>query len=223
MLGKMLFLKRVSVISAILIISISLASTASAALVLGSGNTTTIIGNDPAYGTGSFKVQVDYAVYDGTSASDPLGLTTNTQIAFKLTHLGGDGELPVLKFGRFIVFAPSGSSTTDPFYLSAVSVGTGKAPSSTPNIDPPPTGANRAKFVFQVGLGLADFGVGEVSKTLVVTTLPDNIPANVILEIDVTDTVPGVSGDVRIDMIPEPASIALFGIGSFLFSLRRRQ
>jgi hypothetical protein len=208
----------------VFIISICMLSGASATLITGSSGSATIIGNDPCYTTGSFKVLVNYGVYDGTSTTDPLGITTDLQIAFVLQHLGSGGESPVLKFGRFTVFAPSDySSTTIPFYSGASSVGTtGRAPSSI-NIDPPPNGISRVKFYFETGMEEALFASGETSKTLVVKTASGHLPASVILEINNTDTVPGVNGDISVNLVPEPTSMALFGIASFLLSLHRRR
>lgn len=224
MMRKMFLAARISIKLVAFILCLCIVSDVSATLITGSNNTVTITGNDSNHATGSFKVQVVSSVYDGTSASDPLGLTTDLQVAFTLTHLGDAGEPNALKFSRFTVFAPSDySSTTIPFYSGASSVGTtGREPSSI-NIDPPPNGISRVKFYFETGLEEALFASGETSKTLVVKTASGHLPASVILEINGTDTVPGINGDTSVHFVPEPASITLFGIASFLLSLQRRR
>ncbi|MGD9110449.1 MAG: hypothetical protein PVG93_05870, partial [Phycisphaerales bacterium] len=140
-------------------------------------------------------------------------------------------------FGRFTVFAPDVFSTV-PFYTSINAVGTGKEPldmygledqdgtldGMTLELPSGEYGANRAKFIFFDSLygSLADFAEGNISKQLVLTVAPDDLPATVLLELNRTDTSPGVSGDVYIDLVPEPSS-ALFGIASLVYlRLRKR-
>ena len=208
-------------------ISVTFISTASATLIAGSQGTTYIIGNNPSAPNGSFKVQIDYSAYDGTSLSDPIGITADRiQIAFKLTHLGSGGETPVLKFGRFSVFGPvvfPADGNYASYGTTSYAVGTGKAPSSINNDPPPKKNANRAKFMFQTG-GLLDanFASGEISKTLVVSASPLEFPASILLEIDSTNSgTPAVSGDVYVNIIPEPCSLAIFGT-AILLAIRRR-
>jgi len=239
MVKKVLSVSRISIKLVAFIVCLCMVSEVSAGLITGSDNTVEIIGTGTG---GSFKVQVDYAVYNGADTSDPLGLTSDYQIEFILEHLGTGGKTPVLNFGRFLVFAPEPLST-DPFYSGMYAVGTGKAPSDYQwNWDPDyglydidgtvdgmylelPSGglgSNNAQFIFvNASTAMIDFTPGEISKQLVVTVAKENLPTSVILEIDLTDTV--VHGDVVVEFIPEPASVALFGIGSFLLSLRRRR
>jgi len=205
-------------------ISVSFISTASATLI--TSGTAFITGNDPNHSTGSFKVKVDFAAYDGTSSTDPLGITTsNAQLTFVLTHLGGDGiETPVLKFGRFAVFAPDIFSTTQFYTASAVQGTTGRAPRTT-KLYPPstPVTPNHADFLFDNGLAggyLPQFISGEVSKLLVLKTPSSNLPARILLEIDNSGPGTTVDGDVQIS-IPEPCSLAIFGT-VLLLAIRRR-
>jgi hypothetical protein len=223
MSGEKLFFRGIFVFIAILI-SISFVSNASASIVVGSLGDVNIIGNDPAHNSGSYKIHVVYSIYDGTSNDDPLGIKTNNeyQIAFKLTHLGSDGETPALGIGRFLVFAPTGT-TVSPFYTSISAVSDGNVPSSK-RIYPYSSDLNNyARFSFANGTYVANFLSGSTSQTLVLTASKSNLPASVILEIDTTNTVPSISADTTVRLIPEPASMALFGIASLLGLRRRRK
>ena len=212
---------------------------ARAALITGSEGMVTINGNDALNPTGSFDVEVAYAVFDGTSASDPLGNTGSFQISFVLNHLGDDGEGPALAMGRFTVFAPdvfepiafySGASVVDPAFAGEFLIGPsgseldpfgGIAPSFT-DVDPPTGLINRAEFFFQTGLGQADLNPGEHSQLLIATTDSDTLPGLITIELDLTDTVPGVHGDTTINIVPEPG-LGLFMItGAWALGRRRR-
>ncbi len=217
-----------------------MAPVAQATLIPNSAGFVTITGNDAANASGSFVVEVAYQVYDGTSAGDPLGATNHAQLAFVLHHAGSDGEAPALAFGRFIVFAPSPASTTVPYYsaLDVVNPGSagamlvgpsgnqldpfgGVAPTSS-NIDPPPTGANRGKFFFQTGLQEADFQPGQTSQLLVVSeAATGGLPADIVIELDSTNTVPSVHGDTIIHIVPEPSVAVLLALA--LPFLRQRR
>jgi len=230
MLRPVSFLKCLFVISTVFIVSISLVSNASAYFVF--SGSVDMIGNDPCNATGSYKIQVVYSMYDGRSSSDPLGLTSNLQLAFNLTHLGSDGEMPALNVGRFIVYAPASVGAPPyitAFYKSISAVGTGTAPSGpggiAMDIDPPPSNANRGKFLFEDSIGSPTFAAGYTSQTLVLTAVPGSFPVSgipVILEIDTTSTSPSIKSDVTVNIAPEPASMVLFGVASLL-SLRRRR
>lgn len=201
--------------------------------MLNSSGSVVLLGNDATHATGSFRIQVDYSVYDGASAADPLGVTSQAQIAFKLTHLGGDGETPILKVGRFTVFGPDSFplNASDPFYTSAQAVtfaGAGSKAPSTINIDPPmvaPTDPviNRVQFYFKYTLQQSNFASGNVSKLLVVTTPWDRIPATVLLEMNNTNSSPGVDADTYINLVPEPCTLAMFGAGLALVRATRRR
>lgn len=221
-----------------LIMSVCIISGAYGILVDGSGGTAFITGNDPANNTGSFVVQVDYAVYNGADATDPFGITSDYQISFILTHLGGDGETPVLNFARVTLYAPQPLST-DTFFTSIGAVGTGKdtydpygvgnegIPHDGMVIQMPSGGygANCAQFLyFDDVLGfMAGFAPGEVSKQLIVTASPDNLPASMILEIDLTDTIPGIHREITVEFIPEPSSMILFAAAFSTFYFRRQK
>jgi hypothetical protein len=77
-------------------------------------------------------------------------------------------------------------------------------------------------FYFEDSMEQPLFAPNETSRTLVVKTASGHLTP-MIWEIDSTNTVPGVHGDISIDLIPEPTSMALLGIGAFLLSLRRSQ
>jgi hypothetical protein len=229
-------------------ISLGLPWAARASTISGSEGRVTIIGNDASNSTGSFSVDVAYEVFNGQSATDPLGITNNFQIAFVLKHNGVGDELPALKLGRFTVFAPDPASTTVAYYgvgatINPLSAGqfligpsgseldpfAGLGTSSTPNIDPPPTGANRVRFLFQTGLQQANFPPDlssgpQYSQLLVVAPAAGStLPANVVIELNGTDTVPGVHGDTTIPLVPEPGTCALIalGLGALLRGRRR--
>lgn len=208
-----------------ILISILFSSSVFAALVAGSSGSVDIIGNDANKADGSFKIHVVYSIYDGTSSTDPLGIKTNNeyQLAFKITNvLGGDGESPALGIGRFLVFAPSGTSVS-PFYTSISAVGDGNAPSSKKIYSYNSDLNNYARFSFANGLVVANFLPGSTSQTLVLTASKNNLPASVLLEVDTTNTNPSISSDVTINLVPEPASVVLFGITSLLVLRRRRK
>lgn len=247
MVKRVLSVSRISIKLVAFITCICMVSEVSAGLIVGSENTVTITGNNPNLTNGSFVVQVDYAVYDGVGASNPLPADGDYQIEFVLTHLGGDGETPVLDIARLVVFAPD-SLSHDPFYTGMGAVGSGMAPLDyynnydTDGVDDGmflelPVynsgdgkwyGSNNAQFIFIDYYAMADFGpayyptYATVSQQLVVKVAPENLPATVWLEIDTPDAA-GVDGSVEVEFIPEPASVVLFGVGSFLLSLRRRR
>jgi hypothetical protein len=216
-------------------------SPAQALLVTGSEGLVNIIGNDAGNATGSFSVDAAYEMYDGNSGSDPLGVTNTWQLAFALHHLGSGGESPTLSFGRFTVFAPSPASTTVAYYSSlnvvnpisgtfligptgnSIDPAGGHAPTST-NIDPPPTGPNRGKFMWQDGLLNPLFLSGERSQMLVLQIPRGSaLPADVVIEIDATNTAPQVHGDTTIHIVPEPSALALLGMGVTVLTWRRRR
>ncbi len=224
MLRSASFLKCTLVILVVFIVSISLVSNASAGPVAGSSGTVNIIGNDPAHNTGSYKIHVVYSIYDGTSSNDPLGLTSNLQLAFTITNLGVDstGETPALSIGRFLVFAPSGSGTSVAFYKSISAVGSGTAP-MTGGMKIKANPANEGFWAFEDSQQNPLFADGLTSQTLVLTAVPGSLNnKSVILEIDTTNTNPSISSDVTVTLVPEPASMVLFGVASLL-SLRRRR
>jgi hypothetical protein len=209
---------------------------ASAGLITGSDGSVVITGNSTVPSEeGSFCVQVDYKVYDGTSVSDPLGLTGDLQIEFVLEHLGGDGELPVLDFARFSVFAPDPLST-DIFFTGISAVGSGKSPYDPYGIEdnygaldgmalhlPPGDDTNSAKFLFfdSVYGAIAGFTTGDISQQLIVTVSSTDLPDDMTLEINLTDE--GVHGDTEITIIPEPISAALFAVALSLILKNRRK
>jgi hypothetical protein len=86
-------------------------------------------------------------------------------------------------------------------------------------------GSNNAQFIFlNSDTTLADFAPGQTSKQLALTVARGKLPANLHLEIDRTDASYPIHGDaLNVPLVPEPASVALFGIGSFLLSLWRRR
>jgi hypothetical protein len=212
---------------------LSIISTSSATLITGSQGTTYIIGNNPDYANGSFRVQVDYAVYDGQSSSDPKGLTSDYQISLVLTNLiTGGGETPVLTFGRLTVFAPDSLSSTV-FYTKPSNNATDSYVNSAGTREPRivkfhpqinPAIPNCVEFIFDNGSSggnLPQFAPGEVSEQLILRVPEINLPANILLEIDSTNAGSGgVDGDVYINFIPEPCSLALFG-GTCLFTFRK--
>lgn len=220
----------------LLCVFLSVISTASATLITGSQGTTYIIGNNPGYANGSFRVQVDYAIYDGKSSTDPKGLTSDYQISLVLTNLlGGAGETPVLTLGRLTVFAPNPQSSTV-FYTKpasatndayvATSSGTRAPrivkyhPQNTPALP------NCVEFIFDSGTATTpgyqpQFAPGETSKQLILRTPVTNLPARILLEIDSTNAGSyGVDGEVYLNIIPEPCSLVFFG-STFLYTLRR--
>jgi hypothetical protein len=216
-------------------------SPARADLIAGSEGAVTLVGNDTANNTGSFVVDIVWEVYDGSSASDPGGITGTDQIAFVLHHTGGDGETPVLNVGRFTVFAPEPASTTVAYYDSGSAIDPpsntiligpsgseldpsgGRAPSNI-NIDPPPDGTNRAKFYFQDGLQSPLLASGEHSQLLVLTLASGSeLPADVVVELNGTDSVPQVHADTTIHLVPEPGTMLLISVGTLMLSRRRRR
>lgn len=205
----------------------------------GSEGRVNLTGNDGA-ATGSFSVDIAYEVFNGLSATDPLGITGAPQIAFVLKHNGSGGEAPTLKIGRFSVFAPAGAPIA-PYYASGTRInpasaglfdigpsGNGLDPfggqtSATPQINASP---NRAIFQFVNGLSQANFPASfssgpQYSRMLVLTLTPSaTLPSSVILEIDGTDTVPQVHADTTITLTPEPGTCGLVALG--LLALARR-
>ena len=212
----------------------SFVSNASAVLIAGSSGTTSIIGNNPTAGNGSFKVQVDYAIYDGTSLTDPKGLTSDAQISLTLTSLATwpGQELPALIFGRLTVFAPNVNSTSI-FYTKPASATTDSYVDTSGTRAPrlvkfhpqnTPTLPNCVEFIFDSGSPgyLPVFAPGEISKQLIVRTPASNLPATILLEIDTTNAGTGsVDGEVYVTLVPEPCSMAIFGGAFALLYLRR--
>lgn len=168
---------------------------------------------DPAK-PGSFLVQVDYQVYDGTDAGDLLGANGLYQAVFTLTHLGagGTGEA-VLNFGRFTVF------TGD--YTSISAVGTGVTPIW---IDPVGTWTDRARYYFDSDAPdyLPTFAEGDVSQQLVLTFDPLDMPQTDII-IEANGAAYNMHADTTITLIPEPATLLLLGSGAVLFRIRRKR
>lgn len=216
------------------------ASSSLAAVIPGSAGFTVLSGNDPGNPTGSFRLEVAYEIYDGASATDPLGANGLPQVAFVLNHTGAAGENPARAFGRFSVFAPD-PSDVNPFYTSIQSVNPGFAgqfligpggseldpfggiaPSSV-DIDPPPGPPNRGEFFFLTGLNEANFLPGQHSRLLVLTMDAADLPTAVVIEADRTDTVPSIDADTIIPLIPEPSTglLGLMGVAG-LARLRRR-
>ena len=205
----------------ILVISISITSVSSATLI--TEGSTEIIGNNPTY---DLFVGIDYAIYDGTSSTDPKGITDDIQIALTLTN-SSDSDLT---FGRLTVFAPEPDSLAI-FYISATTANSYIA--SSPGTRAPrlvkyhpqttPTLPNCVEFIFDSGMTggyLPLFDPGEVSKQLILRTSSANLGAEILLEIDQTNAGSGgCDGEVFI-LIPEPCSLVLFG-GACLFALRR--
>jgi hypothetical protein len=208
---------------------LSLIPSAFATLI--NNDSVTITGNNPD-NNGSFVIQVDFMVYDGLSTTDPLGITSGElQLAFVLEHLGDDGELPALNIGRFTVFAPDKDSTEE-FYTAISSVyndgviGGGKAPTiMVTELPEGGIGANRAKFLFFTSDGfddeIPDFGEGDISQLLVLTTATENLPYATLLELNYSR--PAVDGDIEITLIPEPSSALLVGIMFTWLSLKRER
>jgi len=214
-----------------------------AALIAGSEGFVTLTGNDSAYSSGSFVVNVAYEVYDGTSASDPMGITSDMQITFVLQHCGSDGEDPALAFSRFYVYAPGDPA---PFYTNKYAVN----PSSSGQFLIGPVGneidpyggvaphrdlgtamsitssPNRARFSFQTTmLDVADFQPDQYSQLLVLTANPAyfTTPQDIIIEIDGTATSPSISADTIITIVPEPASSMCAALSGAFWLLRRRR
>lgn len=196
------------------------ATAAQAAQIGGSAGSVVLVGNAAS---GSFSVQVDYSAYNGLDAADPLGVTADIQLVFQMTHLGTGGTAPVLDVGRLTVFAPAGAALS-PFYSSITSIPQGGtiAP-STMDIDPPPGITNRGEFFFEVlDINLVahpDFSPGDVSDWLVLTTPRGQLPGDVVIEANRTET--GLHADTIIRLVPEPSAASLLLVGAAAL-LRRR-
>lgn len=197
------------------------AVSAQAALIGGSAGSVVLVGDD-GNPSGSFSVQVDYSVYDGLSAGDPLGITPGLQLVFQMTHLGTGGESPVLNVGRLTVFGPVVNDPV-PFYTSIASLHqVGQVTPSTMDIDPPPVSpsiVNRGEFFFEDFLTNPLFAPGDVSDRLVLTTARGNLPADVVIEVNHTQ--PQVHADTIIRLVPEPTAMSLLALGAVV-ALRRR-
>jgi hypothetical protein len=179
----------------------------------------------------SFNVQVDYKVYNGADSEDPLGDNGDTQITFVIEHLGGVGGVPAEAIGRFNVYEPTDwdQGVSGKFYnyynyyddpLNPDDVEAPHAPYGEMGYD---TDVRYNFFYNDMSWNpVFDFVTGDVSQTLVVSTAAANLPDSIRIQIDETDT--GIHDHEYIDIIvPEPASIALFGIGFSVLSIRRKQ
>jgi hypothetical protein len=224
----------------------SFVSNASAVLITGSSGTTFITGNNPNAANGSFKVQVDYAIYDGTSLTDPKGLTSDAQISLTLTSLAtpwAGQELPALKFGRLTVYAPdthnTGAFYTKPPGSTDLEVRDNSIVSTSPGnrtprrvyfytyVAGPPVVLNSVDFWFTDLASLPQFLPGDISKQLILRTPASNLSSSptINLQIDTTNagTPGGVYGEGSITLVPvpEPCSMAIFGGAFALLYLRR--
>lgn len=176
---------------------------------------------------GSFTVQVDYWLYNGAGTDDPLGQNGYYQATFQLTHNGGTGEEPIPGVRTFTVFTElSGSASTPHYDYDCVSAGVvnqdpdigGEAPLAGVKWD------DKVEFWFTTtpSSGVSTFFEGDISQLLVVNFNSSSMPLeNLLLEIDGDEN--GINGDVRIDMIPEPATLLLLGSGSVLLLRARKR
>jgi hypothetical protein len=192
---------------------------------------------------GSFAVDVAYQVYDGTSVADPLGVTSDLQLAFVLKHQGASGGAPAVPFGGFFVFAPGGQPALD-FYNSQQSVAgdflvgpVGNQLSSSGGVVPhagfgdamylgPEDDPSLAAFFYTVeDLCLADFQPGQNSQLLVLTFSPAllSAPADIVIEVYGTDTSVSMEADTFISLVPEPTSCLLLIVPAATWLGRRRK
>ncbi len=223
-----------SVLAAVTVLGLAIAAS-QAAVIGGSEGRVALNASGP---DGSFAVDVAYQVYDGTSENDPLGVTSDLQLAFVLKHQGDSGVLPALAFGEFDVFAPAGQSVAD-FYTGIGAVeGTylvgpagnqlssfgGVAPHSdygdTMYIDQE---MDFAWFYFYGYMLMPDFQSGQNSQLLVLTIDPDLLeaPADIVIEVYGTNTGDQLDASTFITITPEPASGLLLLAAAPL--LRRRR
>lgn len=207
----------------VFIVAACVAPDVSATLIAGSTGTTYLTDSNEGY---TINIQVDYGVYDGASADDPLGDNGDMQIGFVLTHLGfesGHESDTVLNMGRFIAHNPDGVVFTsteygfkdDPLVMGDI------APHSPYGAVGIETGDVVFNFVGEYTYQ-ADFVTGNVSMILAVSMTPQELPENILIEIDeLYNPVKEVHILVPI-VIPEPTSVALLGIGASLLSIRRK-
>jgi len=191
---------------------------ARAAQIGGSAGSLDLVGNEAS---GSFTVHVDYSVYDGLDAGDPLGVTSDMQLVFQISHQGTGGTAPVLNTGRFTVFAPDVNDPI-PFYTSITSIPQGGTVTpSLMDIDPPPAAPpNRGEFFFEDGLQNPLFAPGDVSDLLVLTAARGSLNVDVVIEMNHTQ--PQVHADTTIRLVPEPATASLLLLGAVSVLRRRR-
>lgn len=226
-----------------LILSVILfAATSVQAVLIDGVNTVIIDGHSDDYSYG-FTAQVDYWVYDGADATDPLGPNGEIQIAFKLTHLGASGyAVNTVSFGRFSVFSDADGTTVGeawlPFYGDIDAAGSGVAPSSIDGggvndgmfIRSPSTGSanNYAEFLFESTdwLYTPQVDENELTQILVVSLADsDSITSefDIQIQIDRTNSISAADGDAFITIVPEPATIAVLGFGFGLISFKRKR
>jgi hypothetical protein len=167
---------------------------------------------------------VDYAIYDGTSDDDPLDITTGKyQIGFDLTHLGaetGHESDTILNMKRFIVHGSAANLFTD----------YGDDPDSIGEIAPnDPYGFPFSYDGDDVFFNFYDYAydgiltpasASDTSKKLGVAMLVDDLPETLLIEIDELYSIGEVS--IELEIVPEPTSIALFGL-AFSAIFRRRK
>lgn len=210
-----LFISRVLIA---FIVLVCVASDASATMITGSDATAYLAVSDSSY---TINIQVDYAVYDGASASDPLGITSGKyQIGFVLTHLGaetGHESKDILDMKRFVVHGP-------PVYTDwGFDTGsTGVAPHEPYGGPGYGYDGDDVFYNFYDGSYDADFYNGDISKTLAVAMATENLPSSIFLEIDELYSVGETNTEITIS-VPEPATVAILGFGLFMISLKRKK
>jgi hypothetical protein len=200
------------------------AASSQAAVISGSEGRVALNSSGPE---GSFAVDVAYQLYDGTSASDPLGETSDLQLAFVLQHQGASDVSPALAFGEFDVFAPTGQTIAE-FYtgIHAVagnySVGpAGNQLNSSGGLAPDSGGYGEAMlldqdyawFYYYDNMLQQQFLPNHNSQLLVLTIDPDMLqaPTDIGIEVYGTNTGDSLYADTFIALlaVPEPASAML--------------
>ena len=206
-------------ITAFIIIA-CITSGVSATLISGSDGTTYLAESNGSY---TINIQVDYGVYDGASGDDPLGANGDIQLGFVLTHLGAGGAGAILPMGRFVVHNPTAVSFTDYNYKDDP-----LEPSDIPPHAPAGYGGaiglegDDVVFNFISDFWVADFVTGNMSMILAVSMAPQDLPGNILIETDELYSIGEVNVLVPI-VVPEPASMVLFGIGLSVLSIRRKR